>query len=237
MSVLVYLENWEGKFKKNTFEAAQYAAKTADLMGTEAVGITFGDLEDDATVIGKYGVKKVIHLKGDDFKIFDNYKFAEAVKEVASQEDADTIIISGTFNGKALAPLLAVKTDAGLITNITALPSSHFTLTVRRGVFSSKGFVEYSTEASNRILLFVPNSMGVEEGEGTAELVNGNASVGDVPTIEVTDIDRVRGKVLLPEAELVVSGGRGMKGPDNWGMLEELAEELGAATACCQASE
>ena len=232
MSVLVYIESWEGKFKKNSFEAAQYAAKTAEAIGTEAIGVTLGDLLDDASVIGKYGVKKVISVKGSEFKSFDNYKVAEALKSVAEQQGSDTIIISGTWNGKAVAPVLAVAMDAGLITNAVEVPSSTSPLTVKRSVFSSKGLVEYSTEAPKRIIAFIPNSIGVSEGEGQAEVAEASVSIGDVPAMEVTETDRVKGKILLPEAERVVSGGRGMKGPDNWGMLEELADVLDAATAC-----
>ncbi|MEQ9262382.1 MAG: electron transfer flavoprotein subunit alpha/FixB family protein [Owenweeksia sp.] len=232
MSVLVYIESWEGKFKKNSFEAAQYAAKTAEMMSTEAIGVTLGDLQDDAAVTGKYGLKKVVSLTGEDYAQFDNFKAANALKEVAEQEGADTIIISGTWNGKAVAPVLAIAMEAGLITNAVELPSSTAPLTVKRSVFSSKGLVEYSTDASKRIVVFIPNSTGVTEGEGQAEVTNGSASIGEVPTVEVTDVDRVKGKILLPEAEKVVSGGRGMKGPDNWGMLEELADVLDAATAC-----
>lgn len=232
MSVLVYLENWEGKFKKNTFEAAQYAAKTAAMMNSEAVGVCFGDLSDDASVIGKYGVSRVINLKGDNYKQFDNYKLAASLKELASQLGANTVIISGSFNGKAVAPLLSVMMDAGMITNVTELPSSVSPLTVKRSVFSSKGFVEYSTSETNRVIVFIPNSVGVEEGSGSATAEDGSVSLGETPVIEVKEVDRVRGKVLLPEAERVVSAGRGMKGPDNWGMVEELAEVLDAATAC-----
>tara|TARA_R110000850_G_scaffold7745_13_gene28463 strand:- start:743 stop:1711 length:969 start_codon:yes stop_codon:yes gene_type:complete len=232
MSVIVYLENWEGKFKKNTFEAAQYAAKTAEMMGTEAIGVTFGDISDDASVIGKYGVKKVMNVKGGDFTEYNNYKVAKALQEVASQNGGDTYIISGTFNGKAVAPVLAVNTQAGLITNVTELPSSVSPLTVKRSVFSSKGFVSYSTEAANKVVVFIPNSVGVEEGAGSAEMTEMNVSAGDVPQSNVTSVDRVKGKIPLPEAERVVSGGRGLKGPENWGMLEELAEVLDAGTAC-----
>lgn len=232
MSVIVYLENWEGKFKKNTFEAAQYAAKTAEMMGTEAIGVTFGEISDDASVIGKYGVNKVINLKGGDFTEFNNYKLAAALKDVASQNGGDTFIISGTFNGKAVAPVLAINTEAGLITNVTELPSSVSPLTVKRSVFSSKGFVEYSTEATNKVIVFIPNSVGVTEGEGSAEMSEGSVSIGDVPQTNVTDVDRVKGKIPLPEAERVVSGGRGMKGPENWGMIEDLADVLDAGTAC-----
>jgi len=231
MSVIVFLESWEGKFKKNTWEAAQYAAKTAEMMGADAVGVTFGKLEDDAAAAGKFGLKKVISL-GDDFNQFDNYRFAEALQKVAAENNANTYIISGTFNGKAIAPILSVMENAGLMTNVTELPSSVSPLTAKRSVFSSKGFVDYSTEADKRIVVFIPNSIGIEEGEVAAEVSTGSVSLGENPTIQVDEVDRVKGKIPLPEAERVVSGGRGMKGPENWGMLEELADVLDAGTAC-----
>lgn len=232
MSVLVYLENWEGKFKKNTFEAAHYAAKTAQMMNTDAIGVCFGDLSDDVSVVGKYGVGKVINLTGENYKHFDNFKLAASLKELAAQLSADTVVISGSFNGKAVAPVLSVMMDAGLITNVTELPSSVSPLSVKRSVFSSKGFVDYTTEEANRVIVFVPNAIGLEEVEGSASMEDASVSLGDTPVIEVKEVDRVRGKVLLPEAERVVSAGRGMKGPDNWGMIEELADVLDAATAC-----
>jgi electron transfer flavoprotein alpha subunit len=232
MSVLVYLESWEGKFKKNTFEAAQYAAKVAEAMGTEAIGVAFGNLEDDASIIGKYGVGKVRHVSGSDFENFDNHKLAHAMHSIAGEHGANTVIISGTFNGKAIAPILSIKMDAGLVTNVLSLPSSVSPLTVQRSVFSSKGLVDYSTEAENRVISFIPNAIGVEEGEGSAEVSSANMAAMDTPTVTVNEVDRVKGKIPLPEAERVVSAGRGLKGPENWGMVEELAEVLEAGTAC-----
>ena len=232
MAVLVYLESWEGKFKKNTWEAAQYAAKTAEMMDTEAVGVTIGELEHEASEAGKYGVNKVYSVKGEGFSKFDNYAFANALKEVGEKVGADTYILSGTFDAKALAPMLAVKEDAALITNVTELPESVSPFKVTRGVFSSKGYVDYSTESDKKIVVFVPNSLGLEEGDGSAEIEEINLEKGDTPQLEVKEVDRIKGKIPLPEAEKVVSGGRGMKGPDNWGMLEDLAEALDAGTAC-----
>ncbi len=232
MSVIVFLESWKGKFKRNTWEAAYYAAKTANMMGTETIGVAFGKLEDNASISGKYGVNKVISL-GKDFNQYDNYKYAHALQKVATENGSNTYIISGTFNGKAIAPLLAVMESAGLITNVTKFPSHVSPLTVTRSVFSSKGFVDYITEADKRIIVFVPNSTGLEESEGTAaEVINGSVSSGYYPSVEVKEVNRVKGKIPLPEAERVVSGGRGMKGPENWDMLEKLAEVLNAGTAC-----
>lgn len=231
MSVLVYIESWEGKFKKNSFEAAQYAAKVAEMKGTEAIGVTVGATAEH-DVLGQYGLKKVIKLSGGAFEKFNNYSYAEAMHKLAEQEGADTFIISGTFNGKAIAPILAVNTGAGLITNVTELPTSASPLTVKRSVFSSKGFVDYSSDQAKSIILFIPNAVGVTEGSGTVEVVDGNVEIGESPKSTVTEVDRVRGKIPLPEAERVVSGGRGLKGPENWGMVEELAEALDAGTAC-----
>lgn len=232
MSVLVYLESWEGKFKKNTWEAAQYASRTAEMMGTNAIGLVIGDVEDDASLAGKYGLNDVIVIGGADYSAFDSYKYAKVIDSVARQESADLIVISGTFNGKSVAPILSVGMSAGLITNVTELPSSTSPLTVKRSVFSSKGFVDYSTEAENKIVVFIPNSIGVEEGEGSASIRNGEADASGVPALTIKSVDRVKGKIPLPEAERVVSGGRGLKGPENWGMIEELAELLDAGTAC-----
>ncbi len=231
MSVLVYLENWEGKFKKNSFEAAQYAAKTAEMMGTEAIGVSLGET-DDLAVFGAYGLSKVISLGGADFGQFDNYKTASALKSIAEQNSADTLIISGTLNGKSVAPIASIMLNAGLITNVTELPSSVSPLTLKRSVFSSKGFVNYSSEEATKIVCFIPNSVGVTEGSGSCEVVQGNVSLDATPTTTINEVDRIKGKIPLPEAERVVSAGRGLKGPENWGMIEELAEVLDAGTAC-----
>lgn len=231
MSVLVYLENWEGKFKKNTFEAAQYAAKTAEMMGTEAIGVTLGATGDLAK-LGAYGLSKVITLSGGDFDQFDNYKTAAALKSIAEQNSSDTIIISGTLNGKSVAPIAAVMLNAGLMTNVTELPSSASPLTVKRSVFSSKGFVDYSTSEANKIICFIPNAVGVIEGSGSCEVIEGSVSLDATPSTTINEVDRIKGKIPLPEAERVISAGRGLKGPENWGMVEELAEVLDAGTAC-----
>lgn len=232
MSVLVYLESWEGKFKKNTYEAAQYAAKTAEMMGTDAIGVTLGSIEDDSNILGNYGLNKVVAVANADFNQFDNYKAAAAIQKIAEENSADTIIISGTFNGKAVAPIMAVNMNAGLITNASELPSSVSPLTVKRSVFSSKGFVDYSTSAASKIICFIPNAIGIEEGQGSTELSSSDLSIDGTPEVTVKSVDRIKGKIPLPEAERVISGGRGLKGPENWGMVEELAELLDAGTAC-----
>ena len=231
MSVLVYLESWEGKFKKNTWEAALYASKTAEMLGTEAIGLCIGNLDDQASEAGKYGISKVLHLN-NGFESFDANAFGNAIGEVAKAHGADTVIISATFNGKAMASALAITNDSALLTNVVALPESISPFTVKRGVFSGKGFNFLSTEASNKVVLFVPNSIPVIEGEGEASVEEVSATGGNSPKVNVQSVDRVKGKIPLPEAERVISAGRGLKGPENWGMIEELAEVLDAGTAC-----
>lgn len=233
MAVLVLLEHWEGKFKKNSWEAAFYGAKTAEMLGTEAYGVVLGDAEEDLSTAGQYGLKKVYHLPGEGFKAFDAQYFAAGIKKAAEACGAQHIIVSGTFNGKALAPALSVIWEAALLTNVTALPTAASPFTVTRGVFSSKGFNLCESKAEKNIAVFVPNTIA-------PEVVGENAAVEQLDPqveskahrVEVTEVDRVKGKIPLPEAERVISGGRGLKGPENWPMLEELAELLDAGTAC-----
>jgi len=232
MSVLVYLESWEGKFKKNTWESAYFASQTASALGTEAIGLVIGDLEDDASQAGQYGVQKVLHLQGDNFKSFDANTYGAAIANLASSHGAHTVIVSGTFNGKALAPALSIQADAALLTNVVSLPESTSPFTVKRGVYSGKGFNLLSSDAAQRVVVFVPNSLAPIAGEGTASVESAEADGGSAPRVEVLEVDRVKGKIPLPEAERVISAGRGLKGPENWGMIEELAELLDAGTAC-----
>ncbi len=231
MSVLVYLESWEGKFKKNTWEAALYASKTAEALGSEAIGLCIGNLEDSAAEAGKYGINKVLHLNSG-FESFDANAYGNAIAEIAAANGAETIVISATFNGKALASALAIASDSALLSNVVSLPESTSPFTVKRGVFSGKGFNLLSTDAAKRVVLFVPNSIPVIEGSGEASVESASASGGDATRVQVQSVDRVKGKIPLPEAERVVSAGRGLKGPENWGMIEELAEVLDAGTAC-----
>lgn len=232
MSVLVYLENWEGQFKKNTWEAALYASKTAEMMGTEAIGLVIGEIKDSAEEAGKFGLSKVLHLNDSSLANFDANRFAKAIADSAASASADTIIVSATFNGKALAPALSIYSNAALLSNVVALPSASSPLTVKRGVFSGKGFNNLSSQEKNNIILFVPNSIALEEGSGSASIETASFTAGEEKTVSVESVDRVKGKIPLPEAERVVSGGRGLKGPENWTMVEELAEVLDAGTAC-----
>ena len=232
MAVLVYAESWNGSFKKATFEVVSYAAQLANKLGTEAIAITIAN-DDDATQLGKYGVNKVLTIANDSLAIFNNQAYANAIIAAAEKTGAETVVISNTNNGKAVAPIIAAQRDAALITNALDLPNSTNPFTVKRKTFSSKAFAQYSTEVTQKVISITPNAIGVVETDGSATIESFDyAATGSDNRLSSVSVDRATGKIGLTEAELVVSGGRGLKGPENWGMIEELAELLGAATAC-----
>lgn len=232
MNVLVYVENWEGKFKKASFEAVAYGRKLAEMTGGKAIALCI-NASDDVASLANYGAAKILTVNESAYESFNNHLWAHTIKQAAEAEGAKHIVISGSFNGKMIAPLAAVNTGLSLITNVVALPSQVNPVIVKRSAFSSKGFVEYESKTEGAIISFIPNSVGVSEGAAAGEQAAFDAgSPNALPQVEVKEVDRVKGKIPLPEAELVVSAGRGLKAPENWNMVEELAELLGASTAC-----
>ncbi len=231
MSVLVFAESWEGKFKKASFEAVGYASHIAQQLGTTTTAVVIGDMSDDASVLGNYGAQKVINAKGAGLSTFNTKSYSETIADIASSEESNVIVLSGSFTGKSISAMISIKTDSSLITNVIALPSSVSPMTVKRGSFSSKAFATYEATKEKVVLSITPNSVGVmTSGTDSASVETYDSSA--VANTEQKSIDKVQGKIPLPEAELVVSAGRGLKGPENWTMVEELAETLGAGTAC-----
>jgi len=231
MSVIIFAETWEGKFKKASFEAVSYGARVAADMGTEAIAVTIGNLTDDAGKLAKYGAAKIINVSKDG--TFNNAVYASILTQVANQNGATLVVVSGTNNGKMLAPALSVHFDAALISNANSLPETTSPLAVHRSAFSSKGIATYKSESAKNVISIVPNAIGVVEVAGAGDVSEASISAeGNLRTFAVEKVDRVSGKIPLPEAELVVSAGRGMKAPENWNIIEELAGTLGAATAC-----
>ena len=232
MAVLVYTESWNGSFKKASFEAVSYAAQLANKLGTEAIALTIA-ATDNAAQLGNYGATNVLSIANESLATFNNQAYANAIVAAAEANGADTIVISNTNNGKAIAPIIAAKRNAGLITNVIELPSSTSPFTVKRKTFSSKAFANYSTTAAQKVISITPNAIGALEvgGSATSESFDYTATSSDNRLSSVS-VDRATGKVSLTEADFVVSAGRGLKGPENWGMIEELAGLLGAATAC-----
>ncbi|QQS28840.1 MAG: electron transfer flavoprotein subunit alpha/FixB family protein [Sphingobacteriales bacterium] len=236
MSVLIYVNHQNGKIKKSTFETALYARKVAEMLQTdEVIALSLGQVSDEAlTLLGNYGVTKVL---SDNQALFDHFDAGVHTKALASaveQTGATAIIISQNSNGKAIAPRLSMRLKAGLVSGAIELPIVNGnTFTVKKSVFSGKAFANYSILTPIKIIALNPNSYPVVKGQGLAavEQFNSGITASDVK-IKVKEIKSLSDSVPLPEAELVVSAGRGMKGPENWGMIEELAQALGAATAC-----
>jgi electron transfer flavoprotein alpha subunit len=227
--VLVYIDLVEGKLKKSAFEVASYAAETAKLLGTNAQAIVLGNSTDDLTSLGKYGITKVHTVAAAT--AFDAQVFTKVIADVATQLSATTVIFSNNLNGKAIAPRLSVRLKAGFVSGAVALPDISNGFVVKKNVFSGKAFANVAIPTGVKIISLNPNSFNIVPVEGSAEVV-AFATPVDASKIEITATNKVTGEVSLTEAEIVVSGGRGLKGPENWGLVTDLAKLLGAATAC-----
>ena len=227
--VLVFIDQSNGHIKKSSFEAANYASAIAQQTGTDAEAILLGTINDEPASLGKYGIKKVHTVVDPLLNNFDAQVYTKIIAEAAS--NADIIVFSNNTTAKAVAPRLSVKLKAGLVSGAVALPDTSNGFTVKKTVFSGKAFANITVTTAKKIIALNPNSFSIKPGEGTAEVEVMNIT----PTaakVEVVSTDLVKGEVPLSEAEIVVSGGRGLKGPENWGMITELAHLLGAATAC-----
>ena len=234
MSVLVYVENAAGKFKKSTFEVVSYGNEIASKLGVDLKVISIGLVSnDELSTLGKYGAKKVLNLSNDKFSKFNGQAFATAIAEAATAESAKVVVIANSFSGKGLAPRVAVKLNAGFVDGAIALPDMSNGFVVRKGAFSGKAFADVNISSDIKIISLNPNSYKVIETPQTAEVVTFAPVMSESNfKMVVKEVVKASDKISLPEAELVVSAGRGMKGPENWGMVEELAGLLGAATAC-----
>ena len=231
MSLLIYAESADGKFKKVAFELASYAKKVAESLGTTVTAVTVnaGNVSD----LSKYGVDKVLKVTNNKLANFNAKAYADVIKQAAQKEGAKVILLSSTTDSLYLAPNVAVGLDAGFASNVVGLPLSTFPFQVKRNAFSNKAFniTEISTDV--KVLSLAKNSYGVFESASSATEEDFSPSLNDADfNVKVVSVEKASGKVTIADADIVVSGGRGLKGPENWGMLEELASVLGAATAC-----
>lgn len=231
MSVLIYIDQAEGHVKKASLEALTYGAKLAAQLGTTAEGVVLGTVTEDLAALGKYGVKKIHHVSNDTLNHFDAQVFTGVIAQAVTDANADVVIFSNNVDGKALAPRLAARLKAGLVSGAAALPDTSNGFVVKKTVFSGKAFANVAINSPIKVIALNPNAFKIEAGEGTAEVAALAATV-EASKVKVTQVNKVTGEVPLSEAEVVVSGGRGLKGPENWGMIEELAHLLHAATAC-----
>jgi len=234
MSVLVYTENWDGKFKKLSYELVSYATGVAKMLSTTVTAVSMGSVDDsELHKLGNYGANKIISVKNDQLKFFDSQAYASVISEIARTENASVIIISNNNSGKAIAPRLSVRLKAGVGAGVSRLPLNLNPFTVYKRTYSGNAFAHLVIKSEIKILTLAQNSFDLVETAGNATIENLNPSVdGSLLKTVVKDVQKQSGKILLTDADIVLSGGRGMKSPDNWPPLVELATLLGAATAC-----
>ncbi|WP_298341811.1 electron transfer flavoprotein subunit alpha/FixB family protein [uncultured Algibacter sp.] len=229
MSVLVYTESEQGAFKKAAFEVASYAKAVANQLGTTVIAVAIN--ANDVSALGNYGVDKVLTISNSQLDSFNANAFASVIKQAAENESAQVVVVSSTADSKYLAPLLAVGLNAGYASNVVEAPLNTSPFTVKRTAFTNKAFETTQINTDVKIVGVSNNAFGLVEQNGSASAEDFSPSIPELG-VTVESVDKATDKVTIADAEIVVSAGRGLKGPENWGMIEELADVLGAATAC-----
>lgn len=235
MSILVYIENVEGTFKKSAFETLSYGSALGGLTGEDVVALSIGKVDaSELEKAGQYGVSRLINVDNDRLQQFVNQAYATIIAEVAKNISADTVVLSNSFSGKGLAPRVAAKINASLADGAISLPDiSGSAWQIEKTVFSNKAIALEELHSQKKVIALTPNSF---EASASPTAVQIEAYAPEIPSADlstvINDIVRATDKMSLPEADIVVSAGRGLKGPENWAMIEELADLLGAATAC-----
>jgi electron transfer flavoprotein alpha subunit len=231
MPVLIYVDQNLGEIKKASYEVLSYGAKLAEMMGSTADAIVLGTVSSDLSELGKYGVKKVYQVQDAALTGFDAQVYADLVSQAVTKLGAGVVLFPHNVDGRSIAPRVSAKLRAGLVSGATSLPDLSNGFVVRKNVFSGKAVANVSINTPVKIISLNPNAYKAVETGGTAEL-SALELVVKSPRIIVKEVKKIEGEIPLTEAEIVVSGGRGLKGPENWGIVEDLAKALGAATAC-----
>jgi electron transfer flavoprotein alpha subunit len=229
--VLVFIDHSDEQVKKSSYEVLSYGAALAEKLGTSAEGLILGTVADDLPALGTYGVSTIHQVANDALNHLDAQVYAKAIADTVTSLNADVVVFSHNQTGKAVAPRVSARLKAGLVAGALALPDTSNGFVVRKNVFSGKAFANVNVKSPIKIISLNPNSFKVKTTGGTATVGQLDITV-DVPKVKITSVNKVKGEVPLTEAEIVVSGGRGLKGPENWGLVEDLAHVLHAATAC-----
>ena len=229
MSVIIYAESENGKIKKSAFELASYGYEIASEMDVPLIAVTFN--QDEVESLGTYGIEKVIKFKGPSISNFTALQYAENIASIAKENEAKIIILSSSANAKYLAPKLSINLSAGYASNVISLPEKLQPLTVKRSCFTNKAFNICSLSNGVNIVGLSNNSYEIKENPKSIEIIEKNSSFTET-TLKVEKLEKSSGKVTIADADVVVSGGRGLKGPENWHLIEDLADTLGGATAC-----
>ncbi len=234
MSVLVYTENWDGKFKKLSFELVSYASSLADLLNTTVTAVTIGEADgDELKKLGEYGAAKILDITCSQLTFLDNQAYAKIIAETAQTENSEIILFSNNNTGKALAPRVAVRLKAGLASGVNKLPSGTDPFVISKRSFSGNAYAHIVLKTAKKVITLSQNSYDlIKKPTGAVPVTVEGAIDASVIKTKVSETHKQTGKIVLTDADIVVSGGRGMKSPDNWSPLVELAGLLGGATAC-----
>lgn len=230
MSILVFIENIEGEVKSSSLEAVSYAAA----MGGDVTAVVFGSIESAALEsVGKAGASKILHASDERLNQGIIQAYASGIAQAMQKESSETLVLGKSSIGDPVAARVSVKIGASLATNIVELPDTSAGFKVKTSIYTGKAFAMVSLEGDKKVLALKKNASTIKEDGGEATIESFSPDFGDSDfRVNITGQEKATGDILLPEADLVVSGGRGLKGPENWGMVEELAKELGAATGC-----
>jgi electron transfer flavoprotein alpha subunit len=229
--VLIFADQTDGHFKKTAFEALSYGAKLAEQLGTTAEALVLGTTTSDLAALGKYGVKKVYYAANEAFNVLEAQLYKHVIANVVQSTGAKVLVMAHNYTGRAIAGRLSVRLKAAMVSAAVSLPDTTNGFMVKKSVFSGKAFANVSLNTDIKIISLNMNAYKAVAGEGTAEVVSVNVAV-DAPKVKVTSTNKVTGEISLTEATRVVSAGRGLKGPENWGIVEDLAHALDAALAC-----
>ena len=229
--VLVYIDQADQQIKKSSLEAMSYGAAIAKQLGCEVAALVLGTVQDNLADLGKNGAQKVFHLKNESLNTLDVKLHSNLIATAAKNANATVVIFAHNINGKAIAPAVAIKLEAGLVTGASSLPNTENGFVVTKTVFSGKAFASIQIDTPIKVIAINQNSFGVVAYENAAAVEEINIPI-PAASIKITKVEKVEGEIPLTEASLVVSGGRGLKGPEHWGILLDLAKSLGAATAC-----
>ena len=229
MPVITYIESSNGKIKKNGFELASYSSELAKLLNTTAIALTVN--VSDCSELGNYGISKVLKISDDSLNEFNASTYADIIAQAVNKTGANTIVVSSSLDSKYLAPILSANIEAAYINNVISLPSNLDPFTVKRTAFTNKAFSDTSSNSKKVIVGLSNNSFGLIENSVSMDEEIFEVSISN-SNLSVESSEKVSGKISIADADIVVSAGRGMKGPENWNLIEDLADTLGAATAC-----
>ena len=234
MSVLVYTENWDGKFKKLSYELVSYATAVAKMINSSVSVLSIGKVDEkELSTHGNYGAQKILSCEKEILSSLDNQLYASVISEIALKINASVIVVANNNTGKAIAPRLSVRLKAGIGSGVSKLPLSTNPFTVYKKAYSGNAFAHVILKSEVKIITLAQNSFDLTETPNIASIEKIDIDInGSAAKTKVREVLKQTGRILLTDADIVVSGGRGMKSPDNWPPLLELAETLGAATAC-----